>query len=138
MRIISLVPSWTEFLVDIGLSDQIQGRTKFCVRAGKNRECIPIIGGTKTFHVDRVESLKPDLIIASKEENDKTLVEACTGFADVLVTDVTTVAGAIEACHGIAAATRPKVGSTAANGQNTICLGRAPKIKLHRKLCGLA
>ena len=109
MRIISLVPSWTEFLVDIGLSDQIQGRTKFCVRAGKNRECIPIIGGTKTFHVDRVESLKPDLIIASKEENDKTLVEACTGFADVLVTDVTTVAGAIEACHGIAAATDQKL-----------------------------
>ena len=109
MRIISLVPSWTEFLVDIGLSDQIQGRTKFCVRAGKNRECIPIIGGTKTFHVDRVESLKPDLIIASKEENDKTLVEACTVFADVLVTDVTTVAGAIEACHGIAAATDQKL-----------------------------
>jgi ABC-type Fe3+-hydroxamate transport system substrate-binding protein len=58
----------------------------FAVRAGKNKEFIPIIGGTKTFHVDRIESLKPDLIIASKEENDKTLVEACTRFADVLVT----------------------------------------------------
>lgn len=108
MRIISLVPSWTEYLVDIGLSDQIQGRTKFCIRAGKNKEFIPIIGGTKTFHVDRIESLKPDLIIASKEENDKTLVEACTRFADVLVTDVKTVIGAIEACHDIAAATRQK------------------------------
>jgi len=106
MRIVSLVPSWTEYLIDLGLSNQLKGRTKFCVRVGDNKNDIAVIGGTKNFHVDKVESLQPDLIIASKEENDQSLVEACSNFSDVLLTDVKSIHGAVAACQEIARATK--------------------------------
>ena len=105
MRIISLVPSWTEYLIDLELSDDLIGRTKFCVRAGSKAESIPIIGGTKNVHIDRIEDLKPDLIIASKEENDKESVEQCSSFSEVLLTDVRTVQDALAACKEISVAT---------------------------------
>ena len=106
MRIVSLVPSWTEYLIDLGLGNDIKGRTKFCVRAGDESDRIAVIGGTKNFHVEQIEHLNPDLIISSKEENDKTLVEACGNFADVLLTDVKTIPNALEACKEIALATK--------------------------------
>lgn len=102
MRIVSLVPSWTEYLVDLGLEDQLVGRTKFCVRAGPHSMRIPRIGGTKTLHLDRIASLKPDLIIASKEENVREQVEACTEFSDVFLTDVRDVHGAFDALEAVA------------------------------------
>lgn len=101
MRIVSLVPSWTEYVVDLGCAGELVGRTKFCVRAGEAAERIPIIGGTKRIHLDRVEQLKPDLVIASKEENTREDVEACRAFADVLVTDVRSIADAFEALETI-------------------------------------
>ncbi|MGB1122900.1 MAG: helical backbone metal receptor [Flavobacteriales bacterium] len=101
MRIVSLVPSWTEYAVDLGCAKELVGRTKFCVRAGEAAELIPIIGGTKRIHLDRVEQLKPDLVIASKEENTRQDVEACGAFADVLVTDVRSIADAFEALETI-------------------------------------
>jgi ABC-type Fe3+-hydroxamate transport system substrate-binding protein len=67
-RIISLVPSQTELLFDLGLADQLVGVTKFCVHpeAAKTKSKI---GGTKKFDFDSIEKLKPDLIIGNKEEN---------------------------------------------------------------------
>ena len=109
MRIVSLVPSWTEYLIDLGLNDNLKGRTKFCVRAGEESDKITIVGGTKNFHVEKIERLKPDLIISSKEENDKELVEACGNFADVLLTDVKTIPNALEACGEIARATKKEM-----------------------------
>ena len=105
MRIVSLVPSWTEYLVDLDLSDALIGRTKFCVRAGKKSESATVIGGTKNIQIDRIRKLKPDLIIASKEENDKESVEQCSHFAEVLLTDVRTVEDAFNACIEIGKAT---------------------------------
>lgn len=102
MRIVSLVPSWTEYIVDLRLAAHLVGRTKFCVRAGEHPETIARIGGTKTLHVEKIESLKPDVIIASKEENSREQVEACAAFADVLVTDVRTVEGALESLEEVA------------------------------------
>ena len=101
MRIVSLVPSWTEYVVDLGCAEELVGRTKFCVRAGEELERIPVIGGTKRIHLDRVEQLKPDLVIASKEENTQEDVEACRAFTDVLVTDVRTIPDAFEALETI-------------------------------------
>ena len=71
MRIVSLVPSWTEYVVDLGCAGELVGRTKFCVRAGEGAERIPVIGGTKRIHLDRVEQLKPDFVIASREVNTR-------------------------------------------------------------------
>ncbi|QMU31572.1 ABC transporter substrate-binding protein [Adhaeribacter radiodurans] len=68
-RIISLVPSQTELLFDLGLKDKIVGITKFCVHPAQKIKSKSIIGGTKNFHFDVIDSLKPDLIIGNKEEN---------------------------------------------------------------------
>ncbi|HEX6892437.1 MAG TPA: helical backbone metal receptor [Chryseolinea sp.] len=68
-RIISLVPSQTELLADLGLEQQIVGITRFCVHPSGWRRTKTIIGGTKNFQFDTIDALKPDLIIGNKEEN---------------------------------------------------------------------
>ena len=68
-RIISLVPSQTELLADLGLEQQVVGITKFCVHPSRWRRTKTIIGGTKNFQFDIIDALKPDLIIGNKEEN---------------------------------------------------------------------
>lgn len=67
-RIISLVPSQTELLYDLGLEDRIVGVTKFCIHPVEAKSKT-IIGGTKNFKFDVIENLQPDLIIGNKEEN---------------------------------------------------------------------
>lgn len=89
MRILSLVPSITETLFDFGLEDnQIVGRTKFCIHPKEKVSKVPIIGGTKNLHIDKIKALKPDLIIANKEENVKEQVELLMDFSEVWVTDI--------------------------------------------------
>ena len=68
-RIISLVPSQTELLADLGLERQVVGITKFCVHPSAWLRTKTIIGGTKNFQFDVIDDLKPDLIIGNKEEN---------------------------------------------------------------------
>jgi len=68
-RIISLVPSQTEFLFDLGLEDEVIGITKFCVHPKSWFENKTRIGGTKSPDIEKILSLEPDLIIANKEEN---------------------------------------------------------------------
>ena len=68
-RIISLVPSQTELLFDLGLEEQVVGITKFCVHPPHWRKSKAGIGGTKKFDLDRIVRLNPDLIIGNKEEN---------------------------------------------------------------------
>jgi ABC-type Fe3+-hydroxamate transport system substrate-binding protein len=87
-RIVSLVPSLTELLADLGLSDQIVGLTHFCVypkELYKNKERI---GGTKKARIEQIKALEPDLIIANKEENEKEQVEALKAFCPVWVSKV--------------------------------------------------
>ncbi|GEN77968.1 helical backbone metal receptor [Chryseobacterium hagamense] len=92
MKVVSLVPSITEALFDLGLTEhEVAGRTKFCIHpAGKVRH-IPVIGGTKNIHLDRIRALQPDLILANKEENVKEQVEALMADFKVIVTDIETV-----------------------------------------------
>ncbi len=68
-RIISLVPSQTELLFDLGLEEKVVGLTKFCIHPTEKVKNKPIIGGTKNFHFDLIDALQPDLIIGNKEEN---------------------------------------------------------------------
>ncbi len=68
-RIISLVPSQTELLFDLGLEEEVVGITKFCIHPEKWRREKTIVGGTKKFDFDAIAKLQPDLIIANKEEN---------------------------------------------------------------------
>lgn len=92
MRIVSLVPSITETLFDVGLTpDEIVGRTKFCIHPKDYVDKIEIIGGTKNLNIDKIKSLKPDFIIANKEENIKEQVEELMKDFKVLVTNVETL-----------------------------------------------
>ena len=70
-RIISLVPSLTELLCDLGLTDRIVGVTKFCVHPESIRDQATVIGGTKKIDLKLSSELNPDFVLASKEENLK-------------------------------------------------------------------
>lgn len=95
-RIVSLVPSQTELLYDLGLNDEVVGITKFCVHPGKWFRTKTRIGGTKNIHIDKIQSLQPDLVIANKEENIKEQVEALQQFAKVYVSDVNNLSEALQ------------------------------------------
>ena len=109
MRIVSLVPSITELLFDLGLANSIVGRTKFCIHPRGQVNKVSIIGGTKKFHHQRIVSLNPDLIIANKEENLKSDVEPLLQSYEVMLTDIKTVNDAISMIRLIA--TRCEVAS---------------------------
>lgn len=74
-RIVSLVPSHTETLHDLGLADRVVGRTRFCIHPSPWVDSIPAVGGTKDARLDKVLALAPDLVVADKDENPKRLVD---------------------------------------------------------------
>ena len=90
-RIISLVPSQTELLFDLGLEDDIMGITKFCIHPFHFKSTKTIIGGTKNIKYDKINALQPDIIIANKEENTKEIVEQLSKICPVWVTDIITL-----------------------------------------------
>ena len=87
-RIISLVPSQTELLYDLGLEDAIVGITKFCVHPNHLIKTKKVVGGTKQIHLDKIQALQPDIILCNKEENTKDIVEACSKICTVHVSDI--------------------------------------------------
>jgi ABC-type Fe3+-hydroxamate transport system substrate-binding protein len=92
MKVISLVPSITEALFDLGLTEnEVIGRTKFCIHPKEKVKNIPIIGGTKNLNIEKIRSLQPDLILANKEENVKEQVETLMEDFKVTVTHVETI-----------------------------------------------
>ena len=95
-RIVSLVPSISELLVDLGLRQNIIGCTKFCVHPADLRSAVTTIGGTKNIKAAVIKSLQPDLIVASKEENVREQVEALADCCPVWVSDVRDIATADE------------------------------------------
>lgn len=90
-RIVSLVPSQTELLFDLGLEDAIVGITKFCVHPFHFKSTKTIVGGTKNVKLEVIKELQPDIIIANKEENTQEIVESLQGICPVWVTDVVTI-----------------------------------------------
>jgi ABC-type Fe3+-hydroxamate transport system substrate-binding protein len=94
-RIISLVPSQTELLADLGLDDNVVGITKFCVHPLEWRKRKNIVGGTKNFHFDTIDRLQPDLIIGNKEENYKEGIERLRERYPVWMSDIFTLQDAL-------------------------------------------
>ena len=95
-RIISLVPSQTELLVDLGLEDHIVGVTKFCVHPKSIRKEKKIVGGTKKVKYDIIKELHPDIILCNKEENTKEIVESLEKEYTVHVSDIFSIEDALE------------------------------------------
>ncbi|WP_047985490.1 ABC transporter substrate-binding protein [Ornithinibacillus californiensis] len=91
-RIISLVPAITDTMYHLGLEDKIIGRTRFCIHPKDKVKQAVNIGGTKEIKLDRIHELKPDLIIAEKEENTKEIVETLEQYYPVFVFEVKKIA----------------------------------------------
>jgi ABC-type Fe3+-hydroxamate transport system substrate-binding protein len=100
-RIISLVPSQTELLADLGLGDRVVGITKFCVHPHNWHTTKPYVGGTKQFNVDAIARLKPDLIIGNKEENYREGIETLRQHFPVWMSDIYDLTGALAMIRAI-------------------------------------
>ena len=105
-RIISLVPSQTELLFALGLDEEVVGITKFCIHPKEWFDTKTRVGGTKQLNMETIHSLKPDLILANKEENVKEQIEALANDYDVWVTDVNTLDEATRMIEDISEITR--------------------------------
>jgi len=84
-RIVSLVPSITELLCDLGLADQIVGRTGFCIHPREVVRRIPKVGGTKSVNIEKVRALEPTHVIVNVDENEKPTADAIAQFGPHLI-----------------------------------------------------
>ena len=101
MRIVSLVPSLTEYLWALGLTEEVVGITKFCVHPKDWYENKTRVGGTKQLNISKIKQLEPELIIANKEENTKEAIEQLQKEFEVVLTDILDIEGALEALSTI-------------------------------------
>ncbi len=95
-RIISLVPSQTELLFDLGLDREVVGITKFCIHPAEKFKKSIKVGGTKKLDLNKIYDLRPDLIIGNKEENDKTQIESLMKDFPVWMSDIQVLPDAID------------------------------------------
>lgn len=95
-RIVSLVPSQTELLFDLGLGERVVGVTKFCIHPAEARKTAAIIGGTKNFDFEKINTLQPDLILGNKEENYQEGIEQLATQYPVWLSDIRTLPEALD------------------------------------------
>lgn len=95
-RIVSIVPSQTELLFDLGLDKEIIGLTKFCIHPIDKFAERTKVGGTKNLNIDLIKGLKPDLIIGNKEENTQSDIEELSEHFPVWMSDIFTLADAMK------------------------------------------
>ena len=100
LRIVSLVPSQTELLFDLGLCKQLEGVTKFCVHPHDARHR-RVIGGTKNFNFTEIRAAQPDLIIGNKEENYQEGIAKLEKHYPVWMSDVADLPGALDMIRNI-------------------------------------
>ena len=95
-RIVSLVPSQTELLTDLGLEDSLVGITKFCVHPEDLRQRKNVVGGTKQVHIGKIRKMAPNIILCNKEENTLEMVTELEKIAPVHVSDVKSIDDSLE------------------------------------------
>ena len=115
-RIVSLVPSQTELLFDLGLGERVVGITKFCIYPAEARTKATIIGGTKNFDFKKIATLKPDLIIGNKEENYQAGIEQLSNKYPVWLSDISNLPEALDMIRrvGFVAGAKEKAAALAA------------------------
>ena len=101
-RIISLVPSQTELLSDLGLHDEVVGITKFCIHPEEWYRNKVRVGGTKKYDFEKIKQLNPDLIIGNKEENEQEQINELSKLYNVWMSDIYNLKDALNmiACFG--------------------------------------
>jgi ABC-type Fe3+-hydroxamate transport system substrate-binding protein len=108
-RIVSTVPSQSEYLFDLGLEDEVIGITKFCIHPKSWFESKQKIGGTKNLHLEKIAALNPDLIIANKEENTLSDIEWLAERFPVYISDINSLNEAYQAMSDIGILTNRQV-----------------------------
>jgi len=96
LKIVSLVPSQTELLFDLGLESEVIGITKFCIHPEHWFKNKARVGGTKNINIKTVKEIHPDLIIANKEENNKSQIEELAINYPVWISDISTLEDALD------------------------------------------
>lgn len=84
-RIVSLVPSITELLCELGLAERLAGRTGFCIHPRALVERIPKVGGTKDVNIEKIRKLAPTHLVVNIDENEKPTVERLAEFVPNIV-----------------------------------------------------
>jgi ABC-type Fe3+-hydroxamate transport system substrate-binding protein len=100
-RIISLVPSQTELLYDLGIEDEVIGITKFCIHPDHWFQSKTRIGGTKNLNLEKIKAMQPHLIIANKEENVKEQIDTLAEHFPVWISDINTLDEALQMINEI-------------------------------------
>ncbi|MCC6459075.1 MAG: ABC transporter substrate-binding protein [Saprospiraceae bacterium] len=100
-RIVSLVPSQTELLFDLGLRDEVCGITKFCVHPPEWFQHKKRIGGTKTVDLHKIAALRPDLILANKEENEQAQILELARHYPVWISDIFSLNDALDMIRSV-------------------------------------
>lgn len=101
-RIISIVPSQTELLFELGLDTEIVGITKFCIHPITKYAATAKVGGTKKLNLEMIRAIQPDLIIGNKEENEQAQVEELMDEFPVWMSDVHNLSGAMDMIRKVA------------------------------------
>ena len=112
-RIISLVPSQTELLYDLGLGERVVGITKFCIHPEEWYRTKERVGGTKKVNFEKIQLLKPDLIIGNKEENTESEIKELMQQYPVWMSDIHNLPEALQMIRSVGAIT--DTGSEAAH-----------------------
>ena len=84
-RIVSLVPSITELLCELGLAPQLVGRTGFCIHPQAVVRAIPKVGGTKDVNIEKIRKLAPTHVVVNIDENEKPTVDKLAEFVPHIV-----------------------------------------------------
>lgn len=84
-RIVSLVPSLTELVFDLGCGEQLVGRTGFCVHPRAALRAVPKVGGTKDVNLERIRALAPTHVLVNIDENRLETVEALASFVPSII-----------------------------------------------------
>ena len=116
-RIVSVVPSQTELLYDLGLEENIAGITKFCIHPQKIFRTKTRVGGTKQLNIKKIKEINPHLVIANKEENTKDELEEIMKDFPVWISDVKTLDDAMVMISSIGEITGTQEKANAVNSQ---------------------
>ena len=102
-RVISLVPSQSELLWDLGLREELIGITKFCIHPQEMFKSMERVGGTKTLNIEKIRALQPDLIIGNKEENEQSQILELQKEFNVWMSDIYTLEDSLSMIEKIGA-----------------------------------
>lgn len=127
-RIVSLVPSQTELLFDLGLGARVVGVTKFCIHPAEARKSATVIGGTKNFDFDKIDALQPDLIIGNKEENYQGGIEQLAARHPVWMSDISNLADSLSMIRRVGLITQRKEAADALAAEIAASFAALPSV----------